>query len=250
MLDAKLDPTLDTAMPPATPAEAHRAAIHAFLLATPLYALVPVGFWLAFRLFGVPLSWAAFGLGAAGWTLALMLRGPVGVLVKGLPKERASAWMVGVSGPFEEGVRLVALLVTGTSLRWAASLGQGWAAVEVVFAVVNALVVLSMAQRTDAKGMEVRDLLERSGGLQTNPLLGVIERVSASAFHIGSTLLIASHPWLVLAMAPVHSGFNVAAVRLAKRSATRAEVFLAVVGLAVLLAGLLVFAVLAPARAR
>lgn len=208
----------------------------------PLYALVPIGFWLAFRAAGAPLDWAAFGIGVAGWTLALMLRAPLALLVKGLPKERASAWVAAASGPLEEGVRLVALLVTGTSLRWAASLGQGWAAVEVAFAVVNTVVVLAMTQRTDAKSQEVRDLLERSGNLNVNPLVGVVERISASAFHVGSTLLIASSPWLVVLMVPVHTAINLAAVRLVKRSVLLAEILIAVVGSATLVAGWLALA--------
>jgi hypothetical protein len=59
----------------------YKNAARKFYFAVPLYLVVPVGFWLAFRFAGVPMKWTAFGIGAAGWILALMLRGPIAALV-------------------------------------------------------------------------------------------------------------------------------------------------------------------------
>ncbi len=231
-------------VPETTPASAadFRGAARLLYGALPLYALVPIGFALAFWAGGVPLDPRAFALGAGGWMLALALRAPIGLLVKGLPKERASTWVASASGPLEEGVRLAALLLTATSFRWAASLGQGWAAIEVVFAVVNALVVLRLSQRTDEQAQEIREALAASGNLNASPLVGVVERISASAFHIGSTLLIASNPWWAALMVPIHTASNLGVVRLVKRSTFLAEALMAVVGAATLLAGWLALA--------
>lgn len=222
-------------------AETYKNAAHKFYFVIPVYLVVPVGFWLAFQLTGVRMNWTAFGIGAAGWLLALMLRGPIVPFVKNLPKERATNLVGSASGPLEEGVRVLVLVLTGMSFRWAAFLGQGWAAVEVLFVVINGIVLMSMIQRTDDKAMEVKKFLETTGNLNHSPLLGVVERVFASAFHIGSTLLIASNLWLVILMIPVHTAVNLVGIRLAKKSPVGAEVFIGFVGVVVFLAGLLMF---------
>jgi hypothetical protein len=212
-----------------------------FYLAIPLYLAVPIGYWLAFWYAGVPMNWTAFGIGAACWLIALMLRGPIALLAMKLPKERATNLVVSASGPLEEGVRVLALAFTGTSFHWAASLGQGWAAVEVLFTVINGVILVSMIQRTDEKARQVKEVLEATGNLNHSPLWGVMERIFASAFQIGSTLLIAWNPWIFIVMMPGHTVFNLVAVRLGKKSPIRAETFVAFVGLIVFLAGLFVF---------
>jgi uncharacterized membrane protein YhfC len=47
---------------------------------------------------------------------------------------------------------------------------------------------------------------------------GIFERVSATALHIGFTLLLAYHPVLILITLPLHSLVNVGAINLTKRS--------------------------------
>jgi hypothetical protein len=216
----------------------YKNADRRFYLTIPLYLAVPVAYWLAFAYAGTPMQWAAFGLGAAGWIIALMLRGPVAALVRKLPKERAATLVGAASGPLEEGVRCLVLVATGTAYPWAVSLGQGWAAIEVLFTVVNGIVLVTMLQRTDEKAMQVRAALEAQGHRDQNPLMGVVERIFASAFHIGSTLLIAKYLWLVIVMMPVHTALNLIAVRLARKSAILAETFVAFAGLVVFLTGL------------
>ncbi len=212
-----------------------------FYTAIPIYLAVPAAFWLAFRYAGLPADWAAFGIGAAGWWAALLLRGPIALLVRKQPKERAGLLVAAASGPLEEGVRLLALWITGFSLNSALSLGQGWAAIEVVFAVVNGIVLASIIKRTDEKAMQAKAFLEATGQMNSSPLWGVLERLFASMFHIGSTLLIAHMPWLLLLMIPAHTAFNLVSVRLAKRSLPLTELFVAAVGIVTLTAGLLVW---------
>ena len=65
-----------------------------------------------------------------------------------------------------------------------------------------------------------------------------MERVTASAFHIGSTLLLARWPLLLAAAVPVHSGLNLGFLALLPRSMFRAQLLVGVIGLPVLGAGL------------
>jgi len=98
-----------------------------------------------------------------------------------------------------------------------------------------------MIVRTDEKSMQVKEMLENSGNLNQSPLLGVSERIFASAFHNGSTLLIAHNLWMAVLMRPAHSVFNLATVRLVKKSAIGAEIFVAACGLTAFLAGIALF---------
>jgi hypothetical protein len=94
----------------------------------PVYLAVPVLYWLVFREAGFPMHWAAFGIGAFGWWIAYLLRIPITLALKrSSPNEQPTA-IVYFSGPLEEGVRLAVLLITGMSMHWALSIGQGWAA--------------------------------------------------------------------------------------------------------------------------
>jgi hypothetical protein len=83
---------------------------------------------------------------------------------------------------------------------------------------------------------------------ETAPLAGVAERVAASALHIGFTLLVARQPRLALATAPAHSGVNLAALALLRRSTLLAESFVGGVGALALAAGLAAFGRLPGAR--
>jgi hypothetical protein len=203
--------------------------------------MVPVLFWGAFHMSGYGLDWQGFGLGALGWFAALFLRGPLSLLVQKWPKERAQKVIVGSSGVLEEGIRLILLAVTSSSFAWAQSAGQGWAAVEVLFTMVNAIMILSLIKRTDEKAMQAKAMLLAQGNIQGSPLWGILERIWASAYHIGATLVIAHTPWLVLLLIPLHSGLNFAALRAAKRSMVSANMIIAATGLIVLAGGLLLF---------
>lgn len=213
-----------------------------FLLYLPFYAAVPVLYALLFLAFDQPLHWGAFGIGALGWLAALVLRGPIAVISHKLMKEhRAKLTVVASSGPLEEGVRLAVLALTSFSLSNAVSIGQGWAAIEVVYSVINGLMILVIINKKDEKSAQALQILEQQGmRTDLSPLVGVIERVTASAFHIGATLLIAYEPWLVLLLIPAHSLLNLGAVRFVKASIFWTEVYVGIVGFAVLTAGMLV----------
>lgn len=232
---------MTTTIPPENNASTQRLfdrAIRRSKFFLPLYALVPLAIWLAFDAAGTDMRWNAFGLGALGWIVALALRGPVGALVMKLPQAKAQTIVVGSSGVLEEGVRVALLAMTSATYSWSASVGQGWAAVEVLFTIVNVIAIYSLSGRTDEKATQAKEMLRMQGNLTGHPLWGIVERVFASAFHIGSTLLIAFSPWLVLLMIPVHSLLNLTAVRLAKRSILLTELVVALVGTGALVAGL------------
>ncbi|WP_379128297.1 hypothetical protein [Paenibacillus sp. sgz500958] len=207
----------------------------------PLYILVPLLYWAFFKMMGYDMNWKGFGLGALGWFIALFLRGPLSLLVQKWPQERAKKVIVSSSGVLEESVRLGLLTLTAVSFPWAVSLGQGWAAIEVLFVIINIIVIVSMIKRTDEKAVQAKELLLAQGNLQASPLWGILERIWASAFHIGAALVIAHHFWLVLIMIPLHSGLNLAAVRMAKTSVFRGSLLVAAVGLITLVSGILLF---------
>ncbi|WP_410513178.1 hypothetical protein PaeBR_01495 [Paenibacillus sp. BR2-3] len=205
-----------------------------------LYVLVPVLFWALFKMMGYELNWKGFGLGALGWLVALFLRGPLSLLVRKWPVESAKNVVVGSSGVLEEGVRLILIALTSVSFTWAQSVGQGWAAIEVLFVIINVIVITSLIKRTDEKAMQAKEMLQSQGNLQASPLWGILERIWASAFHIGAVLIVAHNAWLVLLLIPLHSGVNLIAVRLAaKASLLTTNMFIAAVGLITLAAGLL-----------
>ncbi|MEO3784058.1 hypothetical protein ABGB12_12050 [Actinocorallia sp. B10E7] len=187
------------------------------LVLLPLFALA-LGWWK-----GAP-DWTAIGLGAAGWLVALMLRGPVAAAVAKQPGERAALIVASASGPCEELVRLalVVLLLSGAEeALWA---GFGWGAVEIVYTVVNALVIRSLLGRNDPQAVEARALLEAQGTLRADgPVWAFLERIGATLLHIGFTLLLVWQPWIVLATVPLHSAVNLGIVRLTRVSLPLAE---------------------------
>lgn len=235
-----------------TPAESvpsplSRSTMRNFLISIPFYLAIPPAIFLLFQAFGWELSWRGIGFGALGWTAALVLRGPVSILAQrvcGSP-EKAQPWVVGSSGPLEELVRYGILAWIGSSFGDALSIGLGWAAIEVLFAVVNGGIVVSIVQRDDAKAQEVRDVLTAQGLLdEKGPFLGIVERIFASVGHIGFTLIIAIQPLWLLVTIPLHSGINFGLVNLAKRSLILVQVTLALIGTALLLWGLAMFQII------
>jgi hypothetical protein len=204
------------------------------------FLLVPLLFAFVFSSFGVAFSWKGFGIGVLGWVIALFLRGPVGAIaVKTTSKEKARFLVVSSSGPLEELVRLGILLLTAVSYSWASSVGQGWAAVEVVFTIINGVVLFSLMNREDEKAKQAIEILKSQGKLGQNPAWGLVERVFASAYHIGATLMIAAIPWLVLVLIPFHSFFNLYTEKiLENKSIVYAEGFVALCGSLILVIGI------------
>ncbi|OAB40589.1 hypothetical protein PMSD_01405 [Paenibacillus macquariensis subsp. defensor] len=207
----------------------------------PLYLLVPVMFWLVFHYSGTSMEWKAFGLGALGWVIAFFLRGPLSAIVMKMPKEKATTIIVASSGVFEECVRIAVLLLTSLTFSWSLSMGQGWAAIEVLFVIINLIVMISLSKRTDEKAIQAKEMLQMQGNMNAHPVWGVIERIFASAFHIGCTLLVAKYPWLVVLLIPLHSFVNLSAIKLSKQSMVQTELLIAIFGIITLTVGILVF---------
>jgi hypothetical protein len=104
---------------------------------------------------------------------------------------------------------------------------------------INGIVLISLVGRTDEKAMQAKEMLRAQGHLTASPLWGLAERVSASAYHIGATLVIAKLPWTALFFIPFHSLFNIVSVQWQKKSLILTEGFVAAIGAAVLAAGLI-----------
>jgi hypothetical protein len=212
--------------------------------ALPVIAIVPVLIALVLASTLAPARPGAAALGAAGWLAALALRAPAGALVSRMPKQNAPTFMASISGPAEELVRLLLVLVAVKgfgSVLWA---GFGWATIEVVYTLVTGLMVRRLLLDPGAKAAQARRLLVSMGWLQyvqsLVPVLGAVERAGASLLHIGFTLLLGWNPWLVLVTMPTHSATNLVAVRLMKqRSVLLTEMIVVVVGAAAFALGLL-----------
>lgn len=142
-------------------------------------------------------------------------------------------------------MRLVVVLLLGRTFPMALSIGLGWAAIEVVYAIISGFMTLSLFRRDDEKARQARAVLENMGlakaMLNAPPFIGVVERIFACAIQIGFTLLLAWQPLLVILTIPIHSGTNFLALFLVRRSVVLAELCIVMIGLVVLLAGLGVF---------
>ena len=176
-----------------------------------------------------------------------MLRNPVALIARIIPAaaKHVTTIVVASSGPCEEIMRLLAVLLFGRAFPIALSIGLGWAAIEVVYEIINGFVTLSLFRRDDEKALQARAMLENMGlakaMLNAPPFAGVFERVFACAVQIGFTLLLAWQPLLAILTIPVHSSTNFLALSLVRRSVVLAELGVAITGTIVLLAGLGVF---------
>lgn len=210
------------------------------LIATPVTLLVPVAFAVALSMMGADLTWAHLGFGALGWFGALMLRAPLAAILTQIwgDPERVKPWIIASSGPFEEIVRVVLLLLVGRSFSEAAAIGVGWAAIEVVYTAITGFITLSLMKRTDPEAMQARQILEAQGMIQEQgPWLGVIERIAATALHIGFTFIVAWSLFAAIATAVVHSATNITMIRLFKTRPVATEFALLVFGFAVFVVG-------------
>lgn len=210
------------------------------VLATPLALLVPVGFALVLSWLGADLAWSTLGFGALGWVGALMLRAPLAAILSQVMRddERVKNIIVGSSGPLEEGVRVLLLVLVGRSFSDAAAIGIGWAAVEVVYTALTGFLTLSLMRRTDPEAMQARQLLEAQGMIrETGPWLGIVERVGATALHLGFTFIVAWNLWAAIGTAIVHSATNLSLIRTFRTKPLATELALLLGGLALFAAG-------------
>jgi hypothetical protein len=209
-------------------------------LSAPLLLLVGVLYWLAFRYSGIDLKWGAVGIGALGWLAALILRAPVGLAVKNLPDATKERAVVFSSGPLEEGLRIAALALAGRDFLTAISVGFGWAMIEVLFTLQQVLIIATLLKKDDAKSRQAIAMLKERGMLPENPSAwGIVERIFASAMHMGNTLLVAFNPWLVIVLAPLHSATNWFISKMAPKSLVKGELLMAAIGTVMFVLGLL-----------
>jgi hypothetical protein len=219
--------------------------------AIPGIAVVPVVLGIILATTLAPGRAGPAALGAAGWVVALALRTPAALAASRLPgwkKKKTPGFMTtfmsAISGPAEESVRLlmVLFLVKGFgSLLWA---GFGWGTVEVVYTLVNAVVIRRLLLEPGEKAAEGRRALASMGFLQyvqnMVPVLGAVERGAVTLLHTGFTLLLGWNPWLVFVTMPAHSAINLSAMRLVRRrSVILMEAMVVVASAACFILGLL-----------
>ncbi len=198
-------------------AAAYRKALAAAALPT---LAVPVVLGLIIAGLGFELEPIALAAGAVGWIVALVLRAPVaiGALRSTGDRTRAQPIITGASGPLEELVRLGVLLLVGRELDTALSIGLGWAAIEVVYSLVNGIALLTLIGRDDPEAEQARAMLPMREVLEPSGVWwGIVERVWASALHIGFTAIVARAPLLVLGTIVVHSAVNLTLLRAGER---------------------------------
>jgi hypothetical protein len=111
----------------------------------------------------------------------------------------------------------VTLAIAGRDVVTALWLGLGWAAIEVLYAIANGLALSALVERTDPEAQRIRATIPPSLLTGGAVAWGVLERVWASAVHIGFTLVLAAVPIAALVTAPAHTLVNVAFTRALRR---------------------------------
>lgn len=177
--------------------------------------------------------------GAAGWIIALLLRQPVMLIANRVTSPEQARTIVGwASGPAEELVRVGLVLLFVKTFSNAVWVGVGWAGVEVVVIAINGIAIANFMTRDDPKALKVQAVLRERDMLTTcAPGWAVTERCSATAMHVGLTLLLFSQPWWVVGTIVFHSSANMIAVRYAKRSIALTELAVAALSTGILLCG-------------
>lgn len=174
-------------------------------------------------------------LGVLGWLVALAARLPALASAGRLrDPERSRTILESASAITDEVVRLALVLVVVSGHAAALWAGFGWALAELVFVVATYLSRFSWPI-----GRQAAEQLRSQGGfLSTHPAHSGVRGITATSFHLGATLLLATGPWWVLVTASAHVAVNLVFVRWARRRLVSVEVFSAVVSAALLVAGL------------
>lgn len=216
---------------------------HHLLFCTPLLLIVPLIYLLAFNTLGQgSLPIRPFCLGLLGWSVALFLRTPMLVLIFRLTHNVKEQVVAAMAGPAEESVRLLAVLFLQANFASAISLGLGWASIEVLYALVSGFSTVRILSRGGVGALQLKKrFLDTGLTVPATVYSGIIERLSATALHIGFTLLLAYHPLLILITLPLHSLVNVGAITLNNRSALATQTLIALFGITTLLVGLKLF---------
>lgn len=207
------------------------------VIASPLIIVTLIPFILISHWLNIPLSLPHILLGAAGWWIALVLRVPFILVSQKLPitTTQKQSLIISLSGPTEEIVRFLVLLLLGFTTSNAFSVGIGWAAIEIFYSIIQGIAMGTLAQRTDEKAVQAKALLQAQGmdkSMKVSaPFWGILERLSANALHISFSLLLIISPLFVIVSIPLHSLLNLTLTRLIKDSFIKAELTLAVLSL-------------------
>lgn len=207
------------------------------LWASPLYLLVPLPFYIIAHYLKIDIDYKLILLGALGWWLALIIRIPLIVFIKkrNIDLKTSSRLTIGMSGPAEETVRLIILIQVGFSISNAYSLGLGWAMIEIIYGLIQIIGLGVLERKTDAKALEAKAFMKQMGMDKTLessiPYWGVLERVSATAIHIGFSLLLTFSPLFILISTPLHSLVNFYVVKMNKISISKSQLGLFTIGL-------------------
>ncbi len=207
----------------------HLAIAAPFTLAT-IFLIV----WLAFTQ-NISLSIGALLLGALGWWVALLLRLPALLVAQKSSQKTGQLLVVLTSGPAEESVRLILLAIIGLSVGNAVSVAIGWAAIEIIYGIIQAIAIGVLTTRSDKKAMEAKALMKTMGmdsALKPSaPYWGILERISANFLHLFFSLALVISPWLILLTAPLHSLTNLTLVTLLKRSMALGQIVLFIISI-------------------
>lgn len=218
--------------------------IRNILWASPLYLLAIIPFVFIAHYLAIKIDYYLVLLGALGWWIALILRIPVILLIKNkkIDLKLSRKITIGLSGPTEEITRLILLSIIGLSSPNAYSVGLGWAMIEVIYGLVQIIGLGVLDKKSDAKAEEAKTVMKQMGMDKTlepsTPFWGALERVSASALHIGFGLLLIISPYLLIATIPLHSFINFFVVKMNEKSIRNSQLGLLLIGFAILTTGL------------
>ncbi|MFI6096412.1 hypothetical protein ACIA8G_12700 [Lentzea sp. NPDC051213] len=174
-------------------------------------------------------------LGVLGWLVALAARLPVLASAGRLhDARRRETILAAASGTTDEVVRLALVVAVVGGFGPALWAGFGWALAELVFLAATQLTRFGWPIGERA----VEQLKAQGGFVGTHPVHSGVRGVAATSFSIGATLLLVAGPWWVVATAFVHAAVNVAFARWAGRRLVSVELFGAVVGVGLVVAGL------------
>ena len=218
--------------------------IRNILWASPLYLLAIIPFIFIAHYVDIKIDYYQVLLGALGWWIALIVRIPVILLIKkkNINLKLSRKITIGLSGPSEEITRLLLLSIIGLNSPNAYSIGLGWAMIEIIYGLVQIIGLGLLDEKSDPKAEEAKTIMKQMGMDKilepSTPFWGALERVSASALHIGFGLLLIISPYLIIATIPLHSFINFFVVKMNEKSMRNSQLGLLLIGFTVLIIGL------------